>query len=74
MVETRTEWISYAAARTLDEASRLATSDMVRFISDARGVSFEEAYMLASAVADLRISQVVDPLMAAKMTLKKRYL
>jgi len=74
MVETRTEWVSYAAARTLDEASKLATYDMVRFIADARGVSFEEAYMLASAVADLRISQVVDPLMAAKMIIKKRYL
>lgn len=74
MIETSTEWVSYAAAGTLDEASRLATSDMVRFISEARGVSFEEAYILASAAADLRISQVVDPLMAARMVISKRYL
>lgn len=74
LIETATEWVTYAAAKTLDEASRLATADMVRLISDARGVSFEEAYILASAAADLRISQVVDPLMAARMTIKKRYL
>ncbi len=35
---------------------------------------FEEAYMLASVAADLRISQVVDPLMAAKMEISKKYL
>lgn len=74
LIETRTEWVTYAAAATLDEASRLATADMVRLISDIRGTSFEEAYMIASAVADLKISQVVDPLMAARMSIKKRYL
>jgi amidase len=74
MIETPTEWIAYAAAKTLDEAARLATSDLVRFISNRHGVDFEEAYMLASAVANLRISQVVDPLMAARMSISKRYL
>lgn len=74
MIETPTSWISYAAAKTLDEAARLATSDLVRFISDKRGVDFEDAYMLASVAANLGISQVVDPLVAAKMSISKRYL
>lgn len=74
MVETKDAWICYAAAKTLDEAARLAASDMVSFIADASGSDFEEAYMLASLVADLGISQVVDPLMAAKMTIAKKYL
>lgn len=74
MIETRREWLTYAAASTLDEAARLATSDMVRFIMKARGTSFEESYMLASVAADLKISQVVDPLMAARMSIKKKYL
>jgi len=74
MIETPTEWFSYAAAKTLDQAAKLATHDLVRFISDRRGCDFEEAYMLASVAADLRISQVVDPLMAAKMSISKRYL
>ena len=74
MIETPTEWISFAAALTLDDAAKLATSDLVRFISSKRGVDFEEAYMLASLVGNLKISQVVDPLMAARMSISKRYL
>jgi amidase len=74
MIETSTEWISYAASKTLDDAARLASADLVRFISDKRGVDFEEAYMLASVAANLRVSQVVDPLMAARMSISKRYL
>jgi amidase len=74
MIETPTEWLTYAAAKTLDEAARLATADMVGFIQNKRGMDFEEAYMLASLVANLRISQVVDPLMAARMSISKKYL
>jgi amidase len=74
MIETSNEWLTYAAARSLDEASRIATTDMVRFIQNKRGTDFEEAYMLASLVANLRISQVVDPLMAARMSISKKYL
>ncbi len=74
MIETPTEWITYAAAKTLDEAAKLAASDMVKFIADRRGTDFEEAYIIASVAANLKISQVVDPLMAAKMSISKRYL
>ena len=74
MIETPTEWISFAAAKTLDEAARTAASDLVRFVAHKLGVQFEEAYMLASAVANLKISQVVDPLMAVRMSISKRYL
>jgi len=74
MIETPTEWIAFAAAKTLDDAAKVATSDLVRFIANRRGVDFEEAYMLASVAANLRISQVVDPLMAARMSISKRYL
>jgi len=74
MIETPTEWLSYAAASTLDEAATLATRDMVHFIQKKHGIGFEDAYMVASLVADLKISQVVDPLMAARMSISKRYL
>ena len=74
MIETPSEWISFAAAKTLDEAAELASSDLVRFVSNRLGMDFEDAYMLASAVADLRVSQVVDPLMAARMSISKKYL
>lgn len=74
LIETRTHWIAYAAAKTLEEASRRSCSDLVGLISRMGGMDFEDAYMLASAVADLRISQVVDPLVAARMSIPKRYL
>jgi amidase len=74
MIETPTEWISYAAAKTLDIAAKRAASDLVRFVSNKLGMDFEEAYMLASAVGNLKISQVVDPLMAARMSISKKYL
>jgi amidase len=74
MIETSTEWLTFAAAKTLDEAARLATADMVSFVQNRLGIDFEEAYMLTSLVATLGISQVVDPLMAAKMSISKRYL
>jgi amidase len=74
MIETPKEWLTFAAARTLDTAAKQATEDMVRFIQSRHGIDFEEAYMLASLVGNLRISQVVDPLMAAKMSISKRYL
>ncbi len=74
MIETPTEWISFAASKTLEGAAKLATQDLVRFISNRRGVDFEDAYMLASVAANLKISQVVDPLMAARMAISKKYL
>jgi acetamidase/formamidase len=37
-------------------------------------MAWEDAYMLASLVADLRISQDVDPHRTCKIILPKRYL
>ena len=74
LIETRTEWITYAAAKTLDEAAKTATRDLVSLVANMSGIDFEEAYMLASIAANLKISQVVDPLMAARMSIAKKYL
>ncbi len=71
LIETPTHWVCYAAAETLDDAARLATLDATSLIMRESGVDFEEAYMLASAACDLAISQVVDPLVAAKMLVPK---
>lgn len=51
-----------ASAESLDRAAEEATDAVVRFISGYCGMSWEDAYMLASLVVDLRISQCVDPL------------
>lgn len=74
VVETRDTWCVLASAPDLDEAARLATADAVDLLARGRGIAWEDAYMLASLVADLRISQDVDPHRTCKVLLPKRYL
>ena len=44
----------------LDEAARIATSEMLDFLVANKGLSREDAYMLASAAMDLIVTQTVD--------------
>ena len=73
LVETRDAWITLASAPDLDEAAGIATSDAVDLVAQGRGMDWEDAYMLASLVCDLRISQDVDPYRTCKMIIPKRY-
>ncbi len=50
----------------LEDAARSATDSAVRYISRACGIGWEEAYMMASLLVDLRISQCVDPQMTVR--------
>jgi len=74
VVETRDAWCALASAPDLDEAAKLVTADAVDLLARGRGMPWEDAYMLASLVADLRISQDVDPHRTCKMVIPKRYL
>jgi amidase len=73
MVETDREWMTIGSAESYIEAFRLANGDMVNLLMDAQGLSWEEAYMLTSVVSDLRISQVVNPLVTVRCCLSKHY-
>lgn len=74
VVETRDAWVVLASAPDLDEAARIATADAVDLLARGRGMGWEDAYMLASLVCDLRISQDVDPNRTCKVVVPKRYL
>lgn len=63
--------MTIASAPTLDEAAKMATIHMHRFLVEKVGLPTEEAGMLLSLVGDLRICQIVDPLMTARMELPK---
>lgn len=63
--------MTIASAKTLDEAAKLATVNMHSFLVEEVGLPSEEAGMLLSLVGDLRICQVVDPLMTTRMELPK---
>lgn len=58
-----------ASAPTLDEAATNATHNMLEFVVSELNMEPEEAGMLISAAADLRICQIVDPLLTARMEL-----
>lgn len=74
VIETQDDWQFIASAETVEEACQIANEDMIAAISRHRGCSWEEAYMLSSLVGNLIISQVVDPLMTVRMSIKKTYL
>jgi amidase len=74
IIETRTEWQTVASADTLEAACRLAVEDMIAILQRAKRYSWTDAYMLISIAGNLRISQVVDPLMTVRLGLPKQYL
>jgi acetamidase/formamidase len=44
----------------LDDAVKIALRAMIDWIVDLKGLSREEAYLLCSLTADLRVTQTVD--------------
>lgn len=58
--ETSTHYMTMGLHTDLDEAVKMATREMLDFIVETKGLSREDAYMLASAAMDLVVTQVVD--------------
>jgi acetamidase/formamidase len=58
--ETPTHYMTMGLNVDLDEAARAATSEMLDFLVATKGLSRDDAYMLASAAMDLIVTQVVD--------------
>jgi amidase len=59
--------MTIASAKDLDEASDIATVNMHKFLMSKINIDVHEAGMLLSALGDLRICQVVDPLKTCRM-------
>ncbi len=58
--ETATYYITMGLDTDLDQAAKIATSEMLDLIVETKGLSREDAYLLASAAMDLIVTQVVD--------------
>jgi acetamidase/formamidase len=69
--ETPTHYIAMGLHEDLDEATRLATREMVDFLVAEKGLSRDEAYMLCSLAADLHVTQAVDATKGVHATLPK---
>ena len=61
IIETPEAWITTADADSLAAAARLAAEGMVELMQQRLGMSFEDAYMLSSAVVDVQICQCCEP-------------
>jgi acetamidase/formamidase len=58
--ETANHYITMGLNADLDEATKIATREMLDFLVENKGLTRENAYMLASAAMDLIVTQVVD--------------
>ncbi len=67
MVTADDHVMTIASAETLDEAAVVASEMMLGFLRAALQMDLQEAGMLLSAVGNLRICQIVDPLMTVRM-------
>ena len=74
IVETDDAWKTIASAERLETAAELAHGDAVDLLAAEHECSRTEAYMLGTLVADLEISQVVDPLVTVRNVIPKTYL
>lgn len=70
--ETDTYYATTGFATTIDEAAKKATRYMIDYLVETKGLSREQAYMLASLAGDLKIAETVDvPHMLVTMHLPK---
>jgi acetamidase/formamidase len=70
--ETDAYYATTGFATTIDEAAKKATRYMIDYLAETRGLSREQAYMLASLAGDLKIAETVDvPHMLVTMHLPK---
>jgi len=58
--ETPSHFMTMGFHENLEEAAKIALLEMLDFLTQAKGLSRADAYILASDVVDLRITQLVD--------------
>lgn len=74
MVETDEMLSCIASEKNLEDAALKAARDMYDYLNANTDFKGEELAMLLSAVGDLQISQIVDPLKTARFTVSKKHL
>lgn len=62
-----------ASAETLDEAIRLGFSEAVKLIQAWRGLTWEDAYRTTSVIVRSEVSQMVNPLKTARITIPRKW-
>lgn len=70
-VETKDALITVTSASSVDQAARLAVSEMIKWLEQEKGLDFETAYTLVGLSGALRISQWTNPLITARISFPK---
>jgi acetamidase/formamidase len=71
--ETPTHHITMAFDPDLDQAAKEALRQMIAFLCERKNLSREDAYMLCSLAADLRVTQLVNGNNGCHCMLEKHY-
>lgn len=72
--ETPTHYITMGLDPSLDACAKIALRDMITFITEVSDLSREDAYMLCSLAADLRVTQTVNGTKGIHVMLEKALL
>ena len=62
-----------ASAETLDDAVRLGFADVVELLRGWRALSWDDAYRLSSLIVRTEVSQAVNPLVTARLTIPREW-
>lgn len=73
-IESPDEIMTICSARPLDDATRLAVRELIRWLVTDYGLEEYDAYMLLSVAGDVGISQIVDPMYTATAKIRKQLL
>jgi amidase len=71
VLETDELVATIASAGSLDEAAKMATNAMADLLHTRLGIDLADAVMLMSAVGQVRVSQMVDPLRTVRFEMPK---
>jgi acetamidase/formamidase len=69
--ETPTHFITMGLDPDLNEATKMAVREMIDYLTTEKHLTRDDAYMLCSVAADLRITQLVDGTKGAHMMIPK---
>ena len=74
VLETNDAFYILVSDENVEKALREATDLAVKILQSSLNISWEDAYMLASLVVDIQISQLVDPKKTVRARIPKRIL
>lgn len=71
LLETATSWVTHGFDSDLNVATRLASLEMLKFLTDVKHLSKNDAYSLMSVATDYSITQVVDEQQGVHVSIPK---